>query len=256
MSDEPLPVVRQRSFTPKIQEALAAAQGEFPVIPKDSEVRVTNKEGKFLYSYKYADLTTIISCTRPALSKHGLSFTQSYVKNEMGSGVQTNLLHSSGDVLEAGFVPCSIPSNADMKIVAGLFTYAKRISLTAALGVSADEDIDAASTEASSGNSTEKSTLPVASPQILPKPVANFAPNMATKMPPDDFDQFMDSEPPEEYRGGDIAQEIYDYVEAKQIPVDHVKKVIKMYAGEGATTATMTIEQLQAVLKHLKTTKK
>lgn len=141
-------------------DALAKAQGEFPVIPKDSKVDVKNKEGKLLYTYKYSDLTTIISCTRPALSKNGLSFTQGATKNELGPGFETIFMHKSGQTLKAGFIPCTIPSNADMKTVAGLVTYIKRISLTAALGISADEDFDAGANEGMNGNSTDKSDNP------------------------------------------------------------------------------------------------
>lgn len=138
----------------KLADALAKAQGEFPVIPKDSEVIVYTKDSpkRELYRYKYADLTTIISCTRPALSKNGISFTQGFVRG----GVATFLMHSSGQTLECGFIPCDIPKSADYKQVAGAVTYVKRISLTAALGVSADEDVDAAPIEGQQGNSTTK----------------------------------------------------------------------------------------------------
>jgi len=139
----------------KLADALAKAQGEFPVIPKDSLVIVYTKEKpkSELYRYKYADLTTIISCTRPAMSKNGLSFTQGVVPG----GFSTLIMHMSGQKIHTGFVPCDIPKNADMKQVAGLITYVKRISLTAALGVSADEDVDAAQIEANQGNATQKS---------------------------------------------------------------------------------------------------
>lgn len=160
----------------KLAEALAKAQGEFPVIPKDSEVEVKSKEGKLLYKYKYADLTTIISHTRPALSKHGLSFTQG-----MGvGGFNTLLMHSSGQRMLTGFIPCVIPTNADMKQVAGLITYVKRISLTAALGVSADEDVDAAANEAVQGNTTSRAsvTKSTVAPKAPPAPavINNSAP--------------------------------------------------------------------------------
>ncbi len=152
----------------KIAAALSKAQGEFPVIPKDSEVEVKSKEGKLLYKYKYADLTTIISHTRPAMSKNGLSFTQGIVDG----GFATLVLHDSGQSLETGFIPCEVPRNADMKQVAGMITYVKRISLTAALGVSADEDVDAAGNESMLGNATQKTspaTAPKPSPKIQPK---------------------------------------------------------------------------------------
>ena len=148
---KPIPA-QLHSDIDKLADALAKAQGEFPVIPKDSEVEVKSKEGKLLYKYKYADLTTIISATRPAMSKHGLSFTQGVVSG----GFVTTMMHSSGQTLKCGFIPCKVPDQADMKQVAGLITYVKRISLTAALGVSADEDVDAAGVEGQQGNQTTK----------------------------------------------------------------------------------------------------
>ncbi len=142
----------------KMYEALSKAQGEFPAIPKDREVKVYSKppDKYLLYTYKYADLTTIIDCTRKALSANGLSFNQDY--DETRGGFFTRLQHKEGGCIVTGFVKCKIES-LDMKTIAGLYTYAKRISLTAALGVSADEDVDAAHDEAKSGNSTTKEDL-------------------------------------------------------------------------------------------------
>lgn len=144
----------------KIADALSKAQGEFPVIPKDSEVEVYSKDTprRLLYKYKYADLTAIISATRPALSKNGLSFTQDFVKKEIGTGLVTILMHSSGQRIETGFIPMTVDPKQDKKTVVGDFTYIKRVSLTAALGVSADEDMDAAGADAQKGQSTEKKT--------------------------------------------------------------------------------------------------
>lgn len=158
------------THAPKVSElakALAKAQGEFPAIPKDSKVVVKNKEGtRTLYEYMYADLTTIIAATRPALSKSGLSFTQTCVPG----GFATKLLHESGETLVTGFVPFEMPKGVDMKTVGGLITYVKRISLTAALGVSADEDVDAAHDEQRAGNSTTKSSTGKASPPAKSPP--------------------------------------------------------------------------------------
>jgi hypothetical protein len=139
----------------ELSKALAKAQGEFPAIPKDSKVEVKNKEGKFLYAYKYADLTTIISVTRPAMSKAGLSFTQGVYDG----GFATKIMHESGETLITGFIPFEIPKGVDMKTIGGLITYVKRISLTAALGVSADEDVDYADDEGRLGNTTDKTSI-------------------------------------------------------------------------------------------------
>lgn len=168
----------------KLADALAKAQGEFPVIPKDSEVEVKSKEGKLLYKYKYADLTTIISCTRPAMSKHGLSFTQGVVPG----GFVTTMMHSSGQILKCGFIPCEVPKNADMKQVAGLITYVKRISLTAALGVSADEDVDAGPIEGQQGNSTSKGPAGKAAPAAKTPPPAKQPPPPPPQNAPADKD--------------------------------------------------------------------
>lgn len=125
--------------------AFAQAQGEFQPIEKNQEVEV-KKDGKILYKFKYADLTEIINKTRPALSKHGISYTQNYKKvPDLGMGFVTTLMHSSGQWADSGFIPCEIPAKIHMKDVAGYTTYGKRLSLSEALGVSADEDFDAPS---------------------------------------------------------------------------------------------------------------
>lgn len=178
----------------KLAEALAKAQGAFPVIPKDSEVEVKNKEGKFLYSYKYADLTAIISATRPALSQNGLSFTQGLVQG----GFVTTLMHSSGETLKTGFVPCELPKGGDMKAVAALITYVKRISLTAALGVSADEDVDAGAQEGQQGNTTTKGPPgsakgAAAPPKQNQKPPAKTPPSNSAPADKDMMDQMLDA---------------------------------------------------------------
>src|SRR5688500_7522834 len=50
--------------------ALAAAQGDFPTIPKTKTATVTGKPGKAGYQYSYADLSDVLAAVRPVLSKH------------------------------------------------------------------------------------------------------------------------------------------------------------------------------------------
>lgn len=157
-----------KSGSSQIQAALAIAQGSFPTIPKNCKVDVYSKppERRFLYTFFYADLTAIIDATRPALRENGLSFTQDYDQHR--KAFFTTLRHKSGESLNVGYVPCSIDDKSDMKIVAGLYTYGKRISLTAALGISSDEDMDAAAADAEKGIETNRT-------EIKPKP-KNHAP--------------------------------------------------------------------------------
>lgn len=204
----------------ELTEALSQAQGEFPPIPKDSEVAVKNKEGRLLYTYKYADLTTIIDKTRPSLTKSGLSFTQDYFKHpHLGVGIATLIFHKSGQWLKTGFVPCPIQSN-DMKQVAGQFTYGKRISLTAALGVSADEDVDAGPLEPE--NETTK----------LP-PKSNEPPQPTPRRPVDD---------------------LLDIVKELGISNHLVPQIIKMVTGEARKSTELAPMEIDQVVQYIRDT--
>ena len=122
----------------ELATALAKAQGEFPDIPKDKTAKVKgeSKSGKaYEYSYKYTDLATIIKCTRPALTKHGLSLIQVLTTDSLF----TRLVHSSGQFIE-GVVP--IRMNQKMQDVGSDITYLKRYSLSAMIGVSSEDDDD------------------------------------------------------------------------------------------------------------------
>ena len=230
----------------KLQDALAKAQGEFPVIQKDSTVQVKNKEGKFLYSYKYADLTAIISATRPAMVKNGLSFTQDYVKHkDLGNGFITQFRHSSGEILEVGFVPCKIEGQ-DMKSVAAQYTYGKRISLTAALGISADEDVDAASVEGGLGNQTEKTNI-----QARPKNHAPQTAAAASARPPDSepLDEALMAE---EAKQHDLMNYLFELVEIRQVPRANMPELIRLVVGRTAKSDQLSVAELQSVISHIK----
>lgn len=110
------------------------------------EVKDTLK-GKKGYGYNYATLEAILKDNRPLLSKQGLSFIQSEEFNEQGT-IQTVvglLTHESGEWIET-------TSSAPFQQLKGMnsfqsagagFTYLRRYNLSAALGVSSDDDIDA-----------------------------------------------------------------------------------------------------------------
>lgn len=142
-------MIRQSEKISQLMEALSKAQGAFPVIDKNREVEVYNKEHtRIIYTFKYADLTEIIAKTRPALSAHGISFTQSMDVIGETPFYFTRLMHASGEWLDTGWLPISITKGLAMKDVAGALTYGKRLSLSAALGVAADDDNDAPDHEA------------------------------------------------------------------------------------------------------------
>ena len=125
--------------------ALAQAQLELPNIPTNQ----TANTGKF--SYKYADLSAILSETLPVLNKHGIALTQM----PDSDGLITMLLHGeSGECLtsrtpifvsvvqsardrEAG-LPAPDPTPRDYQ---GAITSARRIAIMCMLGITTvDED--------------------------------------------------------------------------------------------------------------------
>lgn len=120
---------------PNIYAALAAAQAEFKPVTKNCVNPAFNS--------KYADLQSILDATRPALNRHGLFLFQRVASSKDGVSVETCVSHASGETLSSGvlFIPVIGPKNPAQGF-GSAETYARRYSLSAFLGVSADEDDD------------------------------------------------------------------------------------------------------------------
>ncbi len=117
-------------------------QDECPVIPLNAEASFPTKKGG-LFKFKYADLASILKVVRPVLSKNNLLV---YWQCNVDGSVTCVLSHKSG-LLES---TCLIKSNDDPKTQGAAITYAKRYSLVALLGIVAEEDKDAPSSEGKS----------------------------------------------------------------------------------------------------------
>ena len=119
----------------KLASALAKFQGQVPVIPKSEQA----------YGYKYAALDTIIEHIRQPLAKNGLSFL--HLVGEGGS-VSCLVLHESGEYIQSDYVSLPLdnsnPRTSPIQKMGSAITYAKRYTLSAMLGLSVDEDTDAA----------------------------------------------------------------------------------------------------------------
>lgn len=88
---------------------------------------------------KYADLGSVMDAIKPALTKHGLFFTQSTHDTEGGVCIETTVWHESGESLSFGrlFVPAS---KQDAQGYGSALTYARRYSLMTAFGVAPEDD--------------------------------------------------------------------------------------------------------------------
>lgn len=169
MNNEDYPVVT--SAGPAVQhasltEALAAAQGEFPAIPKSKTATVKMKTGG-QFSYKYADLADVIAAIAPVLSKHGIAYTQRTIIRDGHLLIKTVLFHGVIEI-ESEYPVCEIGN--DHQAMGGAMTYARRYALTSLVGVMADEDTDGQGAAASgspargSGRKAAQETRPVDPP--------------------------------------------------------------------------------------------
>ena len=88
---------------------------------------------------KYADLSAVIDAIKPHLVEHGLWFVQRTHPVDGGVGVETVILHASGQSMSCGVL--RLPAaKQDAQGYGSALTYARRYSLMAAFGVPAEDD--------------------------------------------------------------------------------------------------------------------
>lgn len=121
-------------------EALMQVQAELPEIKKTREARVSTQKGG-MYSYKYADLATILRSAMPILHKHG--FVIIHYPEFEGDDVlvKTVLRHISG---HSESVTVRIRRGVTPQDAGSAITYARRYGIQCLLGIAADDDDDAA----------------------------------------------------------------------------------------------------------------
>jgi hypothetical protein len=91
------------------------------------------------FKTKYADMNAVLEAVRKPLAEQGLAITQTTEVRDGTFCLVTRLGHSSGQWL-AGEFPLPPPGKSHE--IGSAMTYAKRYSLSAIAGVSADEDED------------------------------------------------------------------------------------------------------------------
>lgn len=112
--------------------ALAKAQGQMKGAIKDS--------ANPFFKSKYADLASVVEAIRAAFSANGLSYIQTVEPSEKDEvRVETTLLHSSGEWISCGVLSLPV-SKVDAQGYGSVLTYARRYSLSAAVGVAPEDD--------------------------------------------------------------------------------------------------------------------
>lgn len=131
---------------PAFFAALAAAQGEYGPLVRDKKVvqklrdKVTRELTGQSITFWYADMAAVLEATRPALSKHGLSFSQPLITAPDGQLWIVNILAHSGGAMLVTKVP--VPGGDDIKSFGTNLTYLRRYSAGPMLGISAEDDSD------------------------------------------------------------------------------------------------------------------
>ncbi len=112
--------------------ALAKAQGSMKGAVKDS--------ANPFFKSKYADLASVVEAIRAAFSANGLSYIQTVEPSDKDEvRVETTIMHSSGEWISCGVLSLPV-SKADAQGYGSALTYARRYSLSAAVGVAPEDD--------------------------------------------------------------------------------------------------------------------
>lgn len=90
------------------------------------------------FKSKYANLEEVIRVVKDAFSQNGLTFVQFPVSQEGYAGVETIIMHESGEFISNEFyLKCA---KADPQGMGSAITYARRYGLQAAAGIPSEDD--------------------------------------------------------------------------------------------------------------------
>jgi len=119
-------------------------------------------------SYEYASLGSVDDTANP-MTNFGLSYSMFPVSEGWYIGVDVILMHTSGQWLSERFMfPMDSDAYNPAQEAGKIITYARRYALSAILGITADEDVDASSdkqqkNKQDEGKESEKETTSIES---------------------------------------------------------------------------------------------
>ena len=139
--------------------ALAIVQSNMPQVGKDKSASIRSDKGS--YTYKYADLASILDAVSPVAAAQGFSFMATPTLSAGGAFVLRYCLLHKGGHREGGEYPLPDPSRNTPQQVGSHITYARRYVYCAMLGVAADEDDDGRAGAISPGKRAAETPRPV-----------------------------------------------------------------------------------------------
>lgn len=161
--------MKQSDTITELMADLAEVQFELPTMPKSSQA----------YGYKYTDLDTIVQTIKPILHKHNIGYMQSVGGLTDGAAtLTTRVFNKQGQYVEdTALLPrISNTKNNDAQTLGMSITYMRRYALCAMLGITSDEDVDAATVaqQAAAATATQKAPASKPAPKAAPKKAASF----------------------------------------------------------------------------------
>lgn len=198
-------------------EALVKLQGAIKTAVKDA----TNPA----FKSKYADLGAVWEAVKPALQANGFVVVQSPNFDGDIMWLETTLLHVSGERM-TGRYPLR-PTKPDPQGFGSAITYARRYSLSAMLGVVADEDDD--------GNAA---SMPAAKAPTAPAPAQMRQPQAA----PTDGDD------------ADVIEGVKNWVAKQKATIEACERIpdLYMWADENCLGGTPADPDTGSILYRLK----
>jgi hypothetical protein len=230
--------MKQSEKITTLLESMVKAQKEFVTLPKD-------KSG---YGYKYTDLDTVITTVRPILAKNNLGFMQSLTMTEDGRpGITTRLFNTAGEWIEDTIALPDVAmakTNAAQNLGAAI-TYMKRYALSAILGISSDEDTDAATPQPQRQEAAKpQSKAPGLAGGPDTKEEHETIKALLNATYPDDSPMFTDEKKKVEgWRKERTAAQVIEYLKAEQ------DKRMEEYFNKAKATHDEAVEKREAMPK-------
>jgi len=134
----------------KLAAALVKAQSAMKIAKKDSE--------NPFFKSKYADLGSVWEACHSALSENEIAVVQSPVFLDGRFFLRTTLLHSSGQSISGDYL--IKPVKEDPQAYGSAYTYARRYSLAAMVGVISEDDDGNAASAATASKPETKDVAP------------------------------------------------------------------------------------------------
>ena len=136
--------------------ALGKAQAEMSAAKKSAK--------NPFFKSKYANLEEVIHCIKEPFADNGLSFVQFPVAEDGMAGVETILMHESGEWISGVFMlKCS---KNDPQGMGSAITYARRYGLQSAVGVPSEDDDGAGATQRAKQAPPKPATLAITANQL------------------------------------------------------------------------------------------